>query len=408
MKYTAILFLTFVVAWPTSAKLNDSIILSSSIAKSQLEALVNPRLEWAISNNDYRVTNFTRDWTPVKSDTVSLYQQSRQVFVFLKVYELNNDRRYLDAAIKSADYMIQNMYDSLTGKWTATVKKDAPKLSTTSKSYDTSFALFAMAHMFRVTKEKQYLDIALKTWMLSYAWPGLNFAKGQFDNRPGKIGSNNVWSQNPLMHLFEALLVLYEVTESQQVFSDIKDIAAFIRDKLIDGRGYLAEYYYTDDFSPIAQSEGGYIEIGHQFEWSALMLSAVRMGLDDSFRELSKILFEYGQKFGVDSSTGHVISRVDYAGLTTDSKAKWWSQAEYMKANLLMMGFFPNEQSRFQENFAMNYGYVLNHFIDQDNGGWVDENFKSNIPEKSKKVIGYHAVEFYSKLIEGVFKGRVL
>ena len=99
-----------------------------------------------------------------------------------------------------------------------------------------------MAHVYRITQDKRYLDAALKTWMMGEVSVGLSLARDsqlQQSNTP----YFEAWSINPLMHLFEALLALYDVTQSPSVWQDIEFIAQFVEDDLLQPQGYIAEYY---------------------------------------------------------------------------------------------------------------------------------------------------------------------
>lgn len=369
----------------------DGSILSATLAKSQMMQIIRPRLDWAVANNNYAVQLFDADWKVVPNESIALYQQARQVYIFAKGFEVTNDNRYLIAMIKSADFMINHMYDESTSNWFASLDRDNFLQRSQSKEYDTAFALFAMAHAYDVSKEKRYLDKALATWMLSDLATGFLIAKSKESGSAVSTLYNETWSTNAVMHFFEALLALFEVTQSHAVWQDIQTIANFVDTALVQDGSYIAEYYENVD-QPLAIANGGYVELGHQIEWAYLFYRAVDQGLDSKYRTLANSLVEYALTIGWNEPEGSLSGRADYNHQLIEKRPVWWAQAEFVKLNIYLLNQRV-ETERCKLLLSRSYGFIVNSLLDQNTGGWVIGNSKSEI-----RPIGYHSVAMYDEM----------
>lgn len=378
-----------------------SLLLSPESARTQMLQLIEPRLSWAVNNNNYFVQNFDANWKVVQSGTIDTYGQARQVYLFAKAYEITKEYRYLNAMVRSADLMLMVMFDSTNALWHSRIDRFDTEKRYGPDDYNTSFAIFSMAHAFRVSNDKRYLDAALKTWMVGDVPVGLNFAR-EFEKGSFFKGFGGVWSTNPLMHLFEALLALHDVTQSPGVWEDVEFIALFVEKKLIQQQGYLAEYYFNVD-EPLPIADGGYVELGHQVEWAFLLHSAVDRGLDSRYRNIANDLFIYAMKTGWNDSDGSLASRSDYEGTLTAVEPVWWAQAELARY-LISQARTQDKKLHHKILFSKIMAHIINHHLDQNNGGWF-EGSKKNLPiYKLNKVIGYHSVAMYVEAFS--FSGR--
>ncbi|WP_421132065.1 AGE family epimerase/isomerase [Alteromonas sp. A079] len=396
MKKTVVIpwIFLFLLFGPNDDARAEGSILSATLAKSQMMQIITPRLDWALANNNYAVQTFDADWEVVPNDSIALYQQARQVYIFAKGFEATSDNRYLIAMIKSADFMIDHMYDKSTSNWFASVSRDSLLQRSHPKEYDTAFALFAMAHAYDASKEKRYLDKALATWMLSDLATGFLLAKSKESSSAENIINSGTWSTNALMHLFEALLALHDVTKSGTVWQDIETIASFVATSLIQEESYVAEYYENVN-QPLAISDGGYVELGHQIEWAYLLHTAVDKGLDTRYRIIANSLVEYALMVGWNDSEGSLGGSADYSMNLVEKQPVWWAQAEFMKLNLYFIKRkFDTSKSKYL--LSSSYSFIVNSFLDYKTGGWF---FSSQ--EGKRRPVGYHPVGMYSEeLIE--------
>ena len=365
---------------------------------AEAKASIQPWLENAPDGSGFFRTRFNRTWQPRKgNDRVSLVRVTRLLYIFSTGYDLTGDTRYRELVRSGGQFLLAKMRNSTNGGWHKIVNSRGEPIESRVHPYSYSFVIFGLSHAYRVTGDEAFLEAALATWQ-SGAWPGLVVARrlarqGYADAGDGTdIG---VWTQNPYMHLFEALLILHEVTGSAEVWSDIEAMAEFLEARLIQPSGCIPEWYRGPTFSPLDDTGDGYVELGHQVEWAYLLIRAVEGGLDNRYRTVAERLIKFAIEHGLDRKTGGLHGRTDYAGQVRDEGKRWWAQAELMRT----AAHFAARHGRddLWSIYQRAQDFVRIHYVDQEFGGWTGESFVDsgkNIDELGK-VIGYHAVAFY-------------
>lgn len=375
---------------------SNGLLLSHDQAKKQALDLVQPRLSFALEYQDYAVQLFNQKWEPLDKESVRLYDQARQVYLFVKAYEWTSELKYLQAAEKSADFMLEAMFDENAVIWRSLVSKTDLEPLVGNNPYDTAFAIFAMSQLATVSENKRYLDSAYKTWLLGDTSLGLEMSRALSKPDSAFETATLVWYQNPFMHLFEALLVLYSVSNDQYVWNDIEVMASLVKERLVQPSGALPEYFLIGaSISAQPEEEGGHVILGHQIEWAFLLRKAVSLGLDYSYLSTAEKLESYALDTGWNSEEGFLHARSNYDGSKVGG-IDWWSQAELMRLSAwnVQHGSAVKEN---QKRFAANYAYSLNELIDQRNLGWND--FLLPQARERNKVIGYHAVAMYDTVM---------
>ena len=117
-----------------------------------------------------------------------------------------------------------------------------------------------------------------------------------------------------MMHLFEALLALYDATQSKEIYQDAQEHANNIYTNLFNDRsGYLPEVY-DENWKPLPADKSGRIDPGHQFEWAFLLSLAFEKGFPQRYLTIGERLLEYGMKVAYDSENGGIFSNSDFEG----------------------------------------------------------------------------------------------
>jgi mannobiose 2-epimerase len=248
--------------------------------------------------------SFTRDWKPNGTIATDLTAQSRLVYAMAIGYELTTDSRYYDAATRGADFMLTHFRDPVHGGFYRSVASDGRVLNAEKHTYGHAFALLALAHMSRIGREARFRDAALVTW--KEIDRGLRDSSGGFRPEAPNDFSPTVGlrNQNPLMHMFEALLALCDATDdpiAREGASSVGNFAVYrLLQGLPDGTACIPEWY-DDHWRPLpTRDAGGYIDIGHQFEWSHLLLGSDRRGLSPILSASAERLLQYAIKLGYD------------------------------------------------------------------------------------------------------------
>jgi len=311
---------------------------------------------------------FDREWRPPAKRAGDLTMHSRLVYTMLVGYEATRDPRYLDAAKRGTDYLLDTFHDPVNGGFFQVVDLSGKPLGTNKGTYGHAFALLALAHAARVTGDQKYKDAALAAWQdirrgLREPGGGLRgSAPRDFAAKPA--GKH---TQNPVMHMFEALLALVDATSDPQVLADTRELGDFVLNQLMvglpDGGAYIPEWY-DERWKPL-QDDEGYIDMGHQFEWSHLLRSAEKLGVSPVYSAVADRLLKFAVAKGYDEQDGGIFNRMSANG-NVDRNKYWWPQAEGMKA-FLAVAQRPEMARRYRETLEL----VDKEFIDRENGGWL-------------------------------------
>ncbi len=374
--------------------------------RTQATALAEAWLIHAPTENGFFRTRFNALWEPLPGNNkVSLVSQSRMIYVLAAGYDLSGDPRYLAAARAGADFMLESMRNRETGGWYRAVDAEGRPVERGVHPYGYSFVVFGLAHAYRVTGDRAYLSAAIDTWR-SGVWPGLEEARRSNDQpvsaRAVSLPQGAVWSQNPYMHLFEALLALHEASDMPEVWSDIEAMAAFTEERLIQPCGCLPELYDAETFTPLDDAAGGQVIIGHQVEWASFLRQAVDRGLDQRYAGLAEGLLDFAIAYGVDRDNGALLGQSDQHGVIRNTARWWWAQAELMRATTAFAArerradLWPIHQAASD--------YALIHHIDPVHGGWTFESFIESGKGLAtlEKAIGYHAMAYYLEALSHV------
>ena len=293
-------------------------------------------------------------YRPAGLGTGSPTGQGRNLFVLCLGYELTRKPEFLEAVSKAADFIMTGFRDKQYGGLFAVVDPSGKMLDERKESYGTAHAILGMSWAARVSGRKTYGDAALEIW--SEMKRGLRDESGLFKretSRDFKVVGPGKNTQNPMMHLFEALLALHDATNSKQVFQDAQALADAVLTRLLQKAGYIPELYDAGwkpipagppgqtepDGSPLdvynsyaAAAQTGHIEVGHQIEWAFFLSRAVEKGFPRKYLSPAERLLNFAVKVGYDSQTGGVFGYADYDGKTTAaSSTQGWQIAEFLK-----------------------------------------------------------------------------
>lgn len=330
-----------------------------------------PWLAHAPTESGLYRADFSRKWQLKGSAGADLTVQSRLIYAFVAGYEATGDQRYLQAATKGADFLLERFHDPVHGGFFNRVAADGKVVDDAKLSYGHAFALFALSHMARVTKAERYRSAALRTWQ--EIDKGLRDPVGGFPVKASRsfaaAPGNN--TQNPVMHMFEALLALCEATGDPEAVRGATGVGNFVLYKLLqgfpDGTAAIPEWYDAQ-WQPLPTAEkGGYTDIGHQFEWSHLLLKAQEVGLAGVFPAASGRILQYVLKTGYDEADGGSFDRAYPEGKVAQDKY-WWQQSECLRALVAagVNGGGGEIWRRYEQTLAL----VRAEFLDEQNGGW--------------------------------------
>ena len=341
-----------------------------------VDGLLPHWLEAAPTESGFMRTSFDRSWKANAEQPGYLTEHARLVYSLIIGYEVTKDKRYLDAATRGADFMLARFHDPIHGGFFHRVSADGKVLYAGKNTYGHAFALLALSNMARVTGDERYRKAALLTWNEINLW--LRDGKGAFFgelprdfSQAGTSAAGSSRSQNPLMHMFEALLALHDATHDPVALKGAKSLGDFVVYRLMrgtnDNGAYIPEWY-DHEWSPLATKEkGGYTDLGHQFEWCHLLLEAESRGLSGVYAQSAERLLNFAVKMGYDEIDGGAYARL-YPDGSIDKDKTWWQQTEAMRA--FLMSATANGKSDTWRRYEQTLVFVQEQFIDKEYGGW--------------------------------------
>lgn len=346
-------------------------------------------------------TAVARDWRVLDAQPGDLVAHARGIFVMAAGHELTGHPAYAAQVRQGADFMLARFRDPLHGGWLEAVNPDGSVRNSNKRLYSQAFAIFALAHAYRATGEKRYRDAALQSWheiRLHFAdrhggfRAGMNrdFSRTTLDN-----------SQNPLMHLFEALVELYRASDSQEAREGAEIIGRFIAyerlEGLPDGSARIPELYDAD-WKPLPGTRGGRIDIGHQFEWAYLFSAAAEAGLNPVYAGVADRLLSYAVANGLPAGEAGAIASLTPEG-KSDRQHGYWQQAEALRA--LMHHAAVRGRDDLWGRVTQLTDYIRSEFLDDRNGGWTPAPRstceKSGCPDRQPD--GYHMTTMHLEAI---------
>lgn len=355
-------------------------------------------------------------WSPPNPTVTTPVCQGRLAFDFSSVVTFpfvsqKQKQTSSDQAISGGLFLLQKMKDHQYGGFYLKTTENGTIVDDSKYTYAHAFTIFGFAHLYSLTNDHAWLDSAISTWNMvkvrmrdsdAYSCKDLqhrfNFTFDCitfYQKLPRDFSSpqETERSQNPMMHMFEALLTLYEITKREDIKKDAITLVNFIMNVLYQKnpimpsdklKHFIPELYDTS-YNPLALDQGGYVMIGHQFEWAYLLSRSVMSGMltpASKWNNIAWHLLETGLEAGYDDEHGGIYSRTDYSGtplpqVHASAQAKnWWSQNELIRA-LMHFGAFatdtsPIPASKLWYMFNQSLDFSKSNLIDADYGGWYE------------------------------------
>ena len=359
-----------------------------------IEHTIRPWHDRALRPNGFFATEFDRFWGPVEGYSDTLVYQSRLIYMMALAYDVTGEPEFRRATEMAADFLLEHARDPESGQWYRRVAEDGALVFGGLHPYGYTYVIFALSHAYRVTEREGYLQAALETWQ-SDVWAGLTAARQFASGQRIEPRESEAWSQNPLLHLFEALLALYEVTGNDEVWNDVKAVAKFLDGRLLGPSGNFLPEWYDQNWQPLPDDAGGYVSLGHQMVWTFLLSRAVELGLDPHYRALAERLLDSAVETGVRVEDGALARRRDLAGEVRGREGGWWQQCELMRALIhFAAGHGRADLWPLYDKASM---YARIHFADFENGGWSLNSVLDG--GRGRKAIGYHCVVMYQEAL---------
>jgi mannose-6-phosphate isomerase len=355
--------------------------LKEDLIRGNLE----PRLRHGLLPSGYHQPNLRNDWAPKLEQKATLVSQSRAIYLFAVGYEVTRDRRYLEASTRAADYLLSHFADQASdGRWVRGVMPDGQVVDRGFHAYGHAQAIFALAHVFKVSGDRKYLDAAMRTWLA-------------MDVLRAVERNNSVYQLRELgvaMHLFESLLALYKVTGSDMVRGELRALG-----------DYIVAHYYDPDCGCFVESlttaytrdRNGDVRPGHSAQMAFLLSRAVDVGLPSTYLDAANASIDFVARVAAGDPNGIIPHTTDYGGKVRDPEYYWWSQTELLRglAHFVVHRGRDDLRGQFQKSLR----YVREHYIDPVYGGWYRKPDGKTDDKGNDWKVGYHVAMMITELL---------
>lgn len=383
------------------------------LTKAFLHDMMDHWLEASVMPNGFIQENLDRQWKPWGTQReASLNGQGRMLYTFVEAYKMSHDKRYLDAVTKCADFLMK-MHDNTYGGYYNRVLPDFKVIDDTKTGF-TSFAIFPLAHAYMATHDAKYEKAAMQAWTevrdkmrdgqffqnsmkRDFSGPapmnmggsgrgGPSTAAMQGGGAPKAAGAPKAGGfaarrHGLNVHMFEALLALYQATKDQSVWAEITAEMDDMLKLYNYDLGYLPEGFDDNWKAPQPTS----FNVGHLFEWASLFSRAVELGADPKFIPLGSRSIDLAIKVGYDQKDGATWMNANLDGSIPRKYMIWWTECETMKATARYA--ILHGRSDLWPYFDRTLAFVKKNFMDPEYGGW----YEGVIPGEPREALGERA-----------------
>lgn len=290
---------------------------------------------WTTAGFDAKAGRFeealTFDGHPRPEMPIRLLVQARQIFV-CSMAQRRAWHAGAAALAERAFVVMRRDYHRRDGKdgWVFSIARDGSVLDATRDLYAHAFVLLAIAAQVRATGRREELTLAHETLAFLDREMTAPLGGGYVETLPRRVGPRR---QNPHMHLFEALLALWECSQDRVFLERAGDLFQLFVSKFFQaGEGVLLEYF--DDALRPARGDDAIVEPGHHFEWCWLLRRYEAQAGDDRVATIVERLYQHANRAGFDAE-GLIVDEVRPDGTLVKASRRLWPMTEAIKSDLV-------------------------------------------------------------------------
>ena len=191
--------------------------------------------------------------------------------------------------------------------------------------------------------------------------------------------------QNPHMHLFEAILALFEATGDERFLQWAERLYELTRSKFIVDN--TLREYFTDTLEPAPGYLGELVEPGHQMEWVWLLHRYGKAAKNPSVAALAGTLYDFVLAYGYDPETGGLYDELTARGEVRCDDRRLWPQTEALKAHVARLEHMGDDLA--QVRITDGIDNLFKYHLSEVPGSWREhirqggENFYGSYPASS-------------------------
>lgn len=254
--------------------------------------------------------------------------QARQIYVYSHADILGWRPGGADIAARALDRLldIAGAEDGAAG-WPHLLTPDGGVHDPRRDLYDHAFMLLALAWLHRAGEPR-----ALKLAEATFGFVQRALADAEHGGWREDDAGRTPRRQNPHMHMFEAMMALYEATGEERWLAQAGAIFHLFGARFFDPAAGALREHFTAGWGVDPGPRGQTAEPGHEVEWVWLLGEYRRLsGADPS--AFTGALLDHALRAGADPKTGFLFDAVDIATGAPRPTRRTWPQAELVKAH---------------------------------------------------------------------------
>lgn len=348
------------------------------------------------------ITSYTYDFKPAGDQDKMIVTQARHIWSTAKAAGFYHDTSYVALARHGYNFLKDKMWDNEYGGFYTLVSREGQPKSEIKEAYGNSFAIYALAALYKSSGDTDALELAKKTfmWLENHSHDPVH--KGYFQHlerngtpikRPATKPSQpdlGYKDQNSSIHLLEAFTELYGVWPDPLVKERLNELLILIRDTIVTPKGYL-QLFFTPDWKPVtfhdstkavilANRNLDHVSFGHDVETAYLLMEASEaLGIHDDKKTkiIAKKMVDHALQNGWDKQLGGFYDEGYYfkntGGISIIRASKnWWAQAEGLNTLLIFSDLYPDDKRHYLGLFKKQWNYIETYLIDHEHGDWYE------------------------------------
>lgn len=369
------------------------------------------------SSTGFLYPNLDRDWSEIGTDAGALQIGfARGVYTQAVGYQHLGDQKYYDAAVGSANFMLNNFKDNTYGgMYWGGVQENGTVTGTTKEAIGHGTTMLAMANVYAITGNTTYYQAAQDAWntldtrFRASGGPAGAFYQGYDRTFSSKFGNINV---NHQMHIFEPLMAVYDVAPAADKAywaQQIDEAGSLIVNNMVQSHATNSNWsyipdWYNDDMSVPSNANGGYVNLGHNIEFAYFISRAVERGFgDQSWLDAANEVVDFVLANGLvinGDGTAQLNNLADYDGNVTNTLKADWQQAEALRA--AMHFAIVRGRDDLWDEFDLLKEAMETMYFDSEtyDNGWFELPYGDSGRKDDKGSVwkaGYHEAMFYDE-----------
>jgi len=193
--------------------------------------------------------------------------------------------------------------------------------------YGHAFALFAIAHVLRLGRNRQAnAALAATLAVLDDAFAA-GPAEGYWESLPRR---ERLRRQDPHMHLFEAMLDLFETTGDERHLQRGERLLDLATRRFAPGKSGVLWETFDEQWNGRPHPHAGVVEPGHLFEWALLLRQHARLSRKPRL-DLADRWTAFALRHGVEPEIGRVYAELNDDGEVRSRHGRVWPHAEAVR-----------------------------------------------------------------------------